>query len=323
MVMAQTLFKLLKQRDAKISIHVLAPERTAPLLSNMPEVEKTIVSPFRHGELKLRARYRFAKSLRKANYQQAIIIPESFKSALIPFWARIPKRTGWRGEMRWLIINDMRFLNKNELPLTVKRFAALALEKNEPLPEELPVPVLQITANLKTPKQPILAICPGAEYGPAKRWPAEYFVEVAKDKLKQGWRVWLFGSKKDVPISAKIRNLTDNSCIDLTGKTSLQTAINLLSVSTTVVSNDSGLMHITAALGRQVVVIYGSSSPQFTPPLTKKAKIVKLDLPCQPCFKRECPLKHFKCMRDLSPEMVVGQVSTTDNTSAHKSVVDI
>lgn len=317
MVMAQTLFKLIKQQNEQCVIDVLAPNWSRPLLQRMPEISNTIALPIPHKKLHLLLRYRIGQRLRRRHYDQAIILPNSLKSAFIPFIAKIPHRTGWLGEWRWLLLNDVRYLNKNKLPLMIERFMALALMKNMELPKELPRPSLKVTAanitktlatlQLQTEK-PILALCPGAEFGPAKRWPATYFADVAREKLKAGWQVWLFGSAKDQIISQEIQQLTDNRCIDLAGKTSLAEAIDLLSLSQIVVSNDSGLMHIAAALNKPLVVLYGSSSPRFTPPLAEKVKILNLDLACSPCFKRLCPLEHLKCLQDLLPHRVLDAI---------------
>jgi len=309
MVMAQTLFKLLKQRHPNVIIHVLASKWTSSLLERMPEVDRILISPFGHKELNLYKRYIFGKGLRTENYHQAIILPNSFKSALIPFWARISCRTGWRGEMRYGLINDMRILDKSKLPLMIQRFAALGLNQNESLPEQLPWPALRAQPFSKKVKQSVLVLCPGAEYGPTKQWPANYFAEVARSKLTAGWQVWIFGSKKDQIIANKIQQLTDNVCIDFTGKTSLQQVIDLMPLANAVVSNDTGLMHIAAGLHRPLVVIYGSSSPQFTPPLTRNAQIVSLNLSCSPCFKKLCPLKHVNCLINLTPEVVLAALN--------------
>ena len=158
---------------------------------------------------------------------------------------------------------------------------------------------------IDAPANPVLALCPGAEYGPAKRWPAAYFAEVAKDRLDQGWDVWLFGSHKDQAVAAEIQQLLGGRCIDLSGRTQLGEAIDLMSLAAVVVSNDSGLMHVAAALGRNLVALYGSSDPGFTPPLNDNARILRLGLSCSPCFQRECPLGHLKCLRDLDPSQVL------------------
>lgn len=317
MVMAHALCRLLKQRQPSAQIDVIAPSWTQPLLERMPEVSQAISLPIGHGQLKLGERYRLARQLRAKHYDQAVVLPNSWKSALIPFWAKIKKRTGWRGEMRWGLLNDLRYLDKKQWPLMVQRFLALALEEGEPLPETYPYPRLQVNKQqvvalrerlqLTDQQRPILALCPGAEFGPAKRWPSEHYAALANRLLAQDWQVWLFGSPKEQEVAQAIQQLTEQRCVDLTGKTQLGEAIDLLSLAHAVVSNDSGLMHIAAALQRPQVVIYGSTTPGFTPPLNKQAEILSLNLSCSPCFQRECPLtdeKHLQCLTQLTPERV-------------------
>ncbi len=322
MMMAQVLFQLLHQQNPDCELHVLAPAWSEALLVRMPEIKKSIISPFGHGQLQLRKPLQFAKQLRAEKYDQAIVLPNSFKSALIPFWAHIPVRTGWLGEYRFGLLNDSRALNKKVFPKMVERFAALAFEKSprslRSQPPLLAVKKENIDAalqkyHLKTDK-PILALCPGAEFGYSKCWPAEYYAAVAKQKINEGWDVWIFGSANDQPIGEKIQSATNNQCVNLAGKTALSEAVDLLSLAKCVVTNDSGLMHVAAALNCKVIVIYGSTSPAFTPPLSDRAVILKLDLDCQPCFQRACPLKHHNCMRLLLPQQVLfsidqGQVS--------------
>lgn len=315
MVMAQSLFKLLKERRPQASLHVAAPAWTLPLLSRMPEVSGVTALPFVHGRLDLRARYELGKKLRALQFTQAIILPNSFKSALIPWIANIPVRTGWSRELRSLIMNDARKLDKKRYPLMVPRFLALGLAKEEAVPEVYSYPALSSTvatqaAALKKlgmvePVMPVLALCPGAEFGPSKRWPEEAYAEVARAKLAAGWQVWLFGSSKDKVVTEKIMALTKHACLDFAGKTQLDEAIDLLALATAVVTNDSGLMHVAAALKKPIIALYGSSSPHFTPPLAEKVAIKKLDLPCQPCFKRDCPLEHHRCLRDLTAASVL------------------
>lgn len=314
MVMAQCLFKLLKQRTPDTLIDVLAPAWSVPLLARMPEVSQAMVMPLGHGQLGLGERYRLGKNFRHQGYTQAIVLPNSFKSAWIPFFAHIPLRTGWRGEARYFLLNDMRQLDKNRYPLMIERFMALGLKPAEALPNEYPVPQLQVSAenckkalflhHLHT-QQPILALCPGAEFGSAKRWPEEYYAKVANEKIREGWQVWIFGSAKENEVAERIMALTHQQCVNLAGKTQLEEAIDLLSLVTGVVSNDSGLMHIAAALQRPLVVVYGSTSASFTPPLNADAKVLTLTLSCQPCFQRECPLKHHHCMVELTPDRVL------------------
>lgn len=313
MMMAQSLFMLLKQNRHDCSIDVLAPAWSLPLLAHMPEVSDTIVSPFKHGEAALWQRYLLGKSLRDRRYEQAIILPNSLKSALVPFWARIPLRTGFTGEMRYGLVNDLRKLDRQQLPRTVMRFAALGLPAKQPLPERLPNPQLHTNAedieqtlttlNLPMPDVAVLILCPGAEYGPAKQWPAHHFAQLAVEKLNQGWQVWLLGSINDIPICNDIDLATAGRCRNLAGKTELGQVIDLMSQASAIVSNDSGLMHIAAALDKPLVAIYGSSDPGFTPPLSEQVEILSLSLPCSPCFKRQCPLGHLDCLEKLEPEM--------------------
>ncbi|MCU7836074.1 MAG: lipopolysaccharide heptosyltransferase II [gamma proteobacterium symbiont of Taylorina sp.] len=320
MIMAQSLFLLLKKQNPATQIDVLAPPWSAALLERMPEVSHIIEMPFGHGQLQLKGRYQLACSLRRTHYDQAILLPNSLKSALIPFWAHIPKRSGFIGEMRYGLLNDCRKLDKSVLTMTIQRFAALAYANSEmnnidnTLLKNIPVPALKVACDkvslaleqfhLNTEK-PVLSLCPGAEYGPAKQWPAKHYAALAQQKIEQGWQVWIFGSEKDKTIAEEIKTRTNNQAANLCGKTELAEAIDLMSVSQMVVSNDSGLMHMAAALSVDVVGIYGSSDPKFTPPLGKQSKIVNLNLHCSPCFKRNCPYGHTDCLEKLEPELVI------------------
>lgn len=315
MVMAQSLFKVLKSGDPERAIDVLAPGWTLPLLSRMPEVHTAIDMPLGHGELQLGTRRRLAVGLRDTHYEQAIVLPNSLKSALIPFWARIPRRTGYVGEMRQWLLNDCRRLDRQRLPMTVQRFVALGLPEGAAIPEPFPYPELVSTQQdqhaaadrlgVCNQYKPVLALCPGAEFGPAKQWPEEYYARVAKNWLDRDWHVWLFGSANDVAVCNRVNALAGDGCHNLAGRTSLAEAIDLLAMAAFVVTNDSGLMHVAAALQRPMVAIYGSSDPGFTPPLAETAHVERLGLDCSPCFKRECPLGHLKCLRDLSAERVM------------------
>lgn len=320
MVLAQSLFKALKLRHPVSRLDVLAPAWTRPLLSRMLEVDEAIAAPFTHGRFDLGVRLKLGRELRARGYDHAIVLPNSWKSALVPWAARIPRRTGFIGELRYGLLNDMRRLDKERLLRTVDRFVALGIEPDEALPE-IPSPRLKADntesaraalARLSRglPKTPVLALCPGAEYGPAKRWPAEYFAEVANAKLAQGWEVWLFGSDKDAPITAAVQAGTGGRCLDLGGRTTLAEAIDLMALAAAVVTNDSGLMHVAAALDRRIIVLYGSSDPRHTPPMTANAALLWLSLPCSPCFRRVCPLGHLKCLKDLHPTVVLDALGT-------------
>jgi heptosyltransferase-2 len=319
MVMAQSLFKRLKAQQPDAVIDVLAPLWSQPLLARMPEVSSGMIMPFGHGKLNLLERYTLGKNMRAQHYQQAIVLPNSFKSALIPFFASIPLRTGWRGEMRWGLLNDIRYLDKVRYPLTAQRYAALALTSDADA--ALLPPALYFSAetqavvlkklHLLHPVRPVLVVCPGAEYGPSKRWPESYYADVANAKLAEGWDVWVLGSAKDSPVTEKILQLTHQRAVNMTGNTSLTDAIDLLSLATAVVSNDSGLMHIAAAVQKPVIALFGPTSPLMTPPLIDAATILQTRLPCQPCQQRQCPLQHHRCMRDLTPDTVLQAISGT------------
>lgn len=317
MVMAQTLFICLKHQHPSCNIDVMAPEWSRPILERMPEVRQALSFPVGHGVLDLATRRRVAQGLR-GQYQQAILLPNSLKSALVPFLAGIPKRTGWKGEMRYGLLNDLRKLDKARYPLMIERFMALAFEPDAALPQPYPHPQLRIETHSRDQAlarfglsldRPVLALCPGAEFGESKRWPAAHFAEVAERKIREGWQVWLFGSKNDHPVGQDIvQRLIPGlreEVVNLAGETSLAEAIDLLSCADAVVSNDSGLMHVSAALGRPLVAVYGSTSPAFTPPLSDRVETVRLGLECSPCFDRTCRFGHNNCMRELLPEQVV------------------
>ncbi|RIZ66004.1 MAG: lipopolysaccharide heptosyltransferase II [Methylococcales bacterium] len=371
MVMAQSLFITLKKAQPDCQIDVLAPAWSFPLLDRMPEVRNAIAMPLSHGQFGLLDRIKLGKSLRANNYQQAIVLPNSWKSALIPYFANIPIRTGYIGECRWGLLNDARKLDKTLLTMTVQRFVALGLPNNPNcvgrvsdsvtrpieaddaknvglrsanptyasglLPPEYPIPKLVINQNQQEvvidkfklnancvgrvsdsvnrhldadnhSSTKILALCPGAEYGPAKRWPASYYAEVAQHKINLGWQVWLFGSDKDKDAAAQINSAVSGACLDFTGRTSLDEAVDLMSLVDVVVSNDSGLMHVAAALDKKTIALYGSSDPNFTPPLNTKAEVITLNLECSPCFKRECPLGHTRCLTDIKPQQVLDSI---------------
>ena len=170
--------------------------------------------------------------------------------------------------------------------------------------------------------RPVLSICPGAEFGDAKKWPEQHFAKLADEAIQRGMQVWIFGGPKDKKTSQTIQALMSlenlNHCLDLTGRTTIPNVVDLMSLSALVVSNDSGLMHIAAAVGCETVVVYGSTSPEFTPPLTEKLSIVSLDLPCSPCFKRDCPLKHKDCLNELKPALLMPMVDKAALSAASR-----
>ena len=325
-MLAHSMFQVLKTRYPDAIIDVAAPAWTLPLLDRMPEVNLSIPLPFKHGELALFERIKFGHNLKSQGYTQAILLVNSLKSAILPFAAGIPQRTGFIGEFRYGLLNDIRKLDTNKLPRTVDRFVALSTEAQSSLvtdPHSIPNPrligdrnnALRVLTknNISEPTQKILGLCPGAEYGEAKRWPIEHYAEVANAAINKGWQVWLFGSDKDLPVTSAINKLTQSRCQDWGGKTKLGDAIDLMSLCDTVISNDSGLMHVAAALDKKLIAIYGSSDPHHTPPMHPDAVIEYLALACSPCFKRKCPLKNdaekLGCLKQIKPLEVIQKIT--------------
>lgn len=315
-VLSHPLLVRLRERDPSGRIDVLAPPWALPVYRRMPEVDGAIAQPFGHGEILFGERRRFAKGL--GRYDRAIVLPNSWKSALIPWHAGIPKRTGYIGELRYGLLNDTRPLDRQALPLIVERYAALAQPAREALRRPLPAPRLSVDESARratlhayrlSVDRPVTVMAPGAEFGPAKRWPARHFASLARILGARGHAVWLFGSKKDAPVTAEIQQLSGGVCVDLAGRTTLDEAIDLMSFASRVVTNDSGLMHIAAALDRPMAAIFGSSSPEFTPPLSPHARVITLKLACSPCFKRDCPLGHTNCLVTLDPQRVLEALS--------------
>ncbi|MCF8176992.1 MAG: lipopolysaccharide heptosyltransferase II [Sulfuritalea sp.] len=314
-ILAQPLLGLIKNQKPDIRIEVLAPGWSAPLLARMAEVDAVIGNPFRHGEFDLSGRRALGRRLASADFSVAFVLPNSWKSALPPFFAGIPRRIGYQGESRYLLLNERHRLDVALHPQLVQRYAALA----GPLPECLPQPRLNSTIEQQQAARRALGLpldarpvifCPGAEFGPAKRWPAQHFASLAQLVASPQNPVWLLGSDKDAVVGDEIVASSNGSARNLCGQSTLEQAIDLIASAQSVVSNDSGLMHVAAALGRPLAALYGSSSPAYTPPLSPHAKIVSRNLSCSPCFKRECPLGHFDCLNGISPQQVADVIAT-------------
>ena len=288
------------------AVHFLAPNATAPLATRMAGVASVQRIRTNHGALGLGERLRMGRRLRRMGFDQAIVLPGSFKSALTPLFAGIPRRTGWRGEFRYGVLNDARQLDASRWPRLVDRFAALA-GVAPATPRLLADPAarehLLAGHGLRT-EGPVVALCPGAEYGPAKRWPAEHFATLARRCAEAGAEVWIVGSAKEAALGDAIRASSGRVAVNLAGRTSLLEAVDLLSAAGAVVSNDSGLLHVAAALDVPVAAVYGSTSPDFTPPLGARTVTLQRELGCRPCFRRECPLGHTDCLRGLAPAEV-------------------
>lgn len=313
MIMSQVIFSALREDYPDSEIDVLAPGATLSLVSRMPEIHRGILIDQSHGQIGLGYRFRLGAQLAKNNYDWVIVTPNSLKSALAPFVAGIPLRTGFLGEYRYFLLNDIKLLDKSRLPLMTDRFLALVGKTSaEMIPPRLGVDVQSQAAflarhELATDK-PVIGFCPGAEFGDAKKWPEEHYGALAKRLIDEGYRVWIFGSPADQATGDTIASIAGQDCINLAGRTSILEAIDLLALCHTVVSNDSGLMHVAAAVGSRVIAIYGSTSAAFTPPITEQAEIVSLALDCSPCFKRTCPLGHKDCLNKLMPDQVLKQV---------------
>lgn len=321
-ILSEPLIALIREPYEEPVIDVMAPPWCAPVYARMRGIREVVESPLAHGRLDLAARRSLAARIATSHYARAIVLPNSWKSALIPWLARIPRRTGYVGEFRYGLLNDARRLDRKAMPRLVDRFAALAAAPGAlvPLPPE-PVLVADV-ANRNAAARAMhlrgdrttIVLCPGAEYGPAKRWPPTHFADLAARFLAQGHQVWIVGSPNDKLAASSVIQAAGEagrSIRDLTGRTDLGTAIDLLSLASVVVSNDSGLMHAAAAVGVPLVALFGSSSPVYTPPLSSMAQVAKIDIACSPCFKRECPLGHFKCMRELKADAVYNLARST------------
>ncbi|MCY3804121.1 MAG: lipopolysaccharide heptosyltransferase II [Gammaproteobacteria bacterium] len=313
MVMVQSLFMALKHQNPGNVIDVAAPAWSAPVLARMPEVRNIVEVDLSHGELGLLKRRRIGRTLR-GRYDQSIVLPRSFKSALIPYFAGIPQRTAYRGEMRYGVVNDMRILDLDVTYKAVERYVNLGADPSRPQqPLEIRFPKLQIDEDKRrkaaarlgvSEVTPSVALMPGAEFGPSKRWPAKYFGKLADRFGQEGFGVYVFGSAKDHDIGQEVVSASNGSARNLCGQTSLEEVVDLLSLASIAITNDSGLMHIASAVGCPVVAIYGSITPEYTPPLSSVARTQYLNLECSPCWQKQCPYGHYNCLRDIAVHRV-------------------
>ncbi|MFT4101309.1 MAG: lipopolysaccharide heptosyltransferase II [Burkholderiaceae bacterium] len=315
-VMAQPLLAWIRQRDPQGTIDVMAPPHVAPAFSAMAEVCQVIIARNVHGKLELGRRWKLARELRRARYDRCYVLPNSMKSALVPWLAGIGQRIGYRGEGRRILLNRMHDEPAGaERPPMVEFYAKLALDPAEPMPTNVANPVLmrQRTREAVTlarfgigVHEPLIVLCPGAEFGPAKRWPTRHFAALAA-MVNADWpeaSIVLLGSSKERPLATEIAALSGQTLKNLCGETTLDEALHLIARASGVVSNDSGMMHVAAAYERPQVAVFGSSDPRHTPPRSPHARIEWLHLECSPCFQRQCPLKHTNCLNDIAPSDV-------------------
>jgi heptosyltransferase-2 len=306
-LMCQPLLMRLREKRPQARIDVVAGAWVAPLFRRMPEVAGVIETPFAHGAPQLRERWRLGRTLKALGYDEAYVLPNAWKAALVPFFAGIPIRRGYRGESRYGLLNVVHRKQPGREPMAL-HYARLSEAPGAPVAQPLPGPKLALDAQaaLATRRrfgldERYAVLCPGAEYGPAKRWP--YFPELA---ARIDLPVVALGSTQERALCAALggRNLA--------GETTLDEALDVLAGAELVVSNDSGLMHLAAALGRPQVALYGSSSPRHTPPLSARARVIWLGIDCSPCYARECPLGHFRCMREMTVDQVLEQLKQVE-----------
>ena len=327
-VMTQPLLAALKSQYPASTIDVLASTWVAPIYRACTEVNDVIEADFQHKQLQWGLRKQIVKDLQSKNYQTCYVLPNSLKSALIPWMANIPFRIGYRGELRFGLINiALNNPSKINRPPMVEHYLALSqlLSDGEPLVVNTLTPKLNVSSSAKQSidkklsdanidSKSVFVFCPGAEYGPTKRWPASHFAELATHLAQElpNANIILLGSKSDHQLAEEILQQSQDSVKihNWCGNTSLDEAIALIGLAKVVVSNDSGLMHIAAALKTPQIAIFGSSDPAHTPPLSENAKVIWLNLPCSPCHKKECPLGHLKCLNDILPQQVLATLNT-------------
>lgn len=308
-VMTEPLLRVLAARGERLTVAALP--WVAPVYRAMPQVAEVLELPFAHGRLDWSARRRLAASLR-GRFETAYVLPNSLKAALIPWLAGIPQRVGYHGEGRYLLLNRRR-PNPGGRPPMVAFYRALAGDApsadERPRLSFEPPRLQQATSAVGLARGGYWVFAPGAEYGPAKCWPAGHYAALARAlHASHGLSIVLLGSGKEAALCDEIAQAAPGACVVLAGKTSLIDAMALIADSRGLVSNDSGLMHVAAAFGLPQVAVFGSTSPEHTPPLNPRARVLwlkdELQLACMPCFERSCRYGHYRCLTEVTPARV-------------------
>ena len=308
-VMSQTLLKKIKSDNPKTSIDILVNSSLKNLVERMPEINKVIILDCNHRELGLFKRLRLAKEIKKSSYDRSIVLSRSLKSSLIPYFAKIPIRTGELGELRYLLINDLKEFSKESRRKTASRYISMYSDNNEELSENYYPSLDSNSENIKNLSEKydlkkdkkVIIFAPGAAFGPSKMWPVNKFRELGK-KLNNDFKILILRSNNEKSIGIDI--FTNKNMVNLCGKTSIADAVDLMHISKFCVSNDSGLMHLAAATNTKSISIYGSTSPDFTPPLTKNKDIHYKGMSCSPCFEKKCKYGHYNCLVDIHSDDV-------------------
>jgi heptosyltransferase-2 len=315
-VRCHSVVKLLNARFPNRPVDVLTTSLCAPLTDYMPGLRRAVVVDLPRSRIGVTNQLSLARRLKREDYGSALIMPRTWKSALAPFLAGIPERTGFFGEARFVLLNDLRY-GERRLPRMVDRCAALALPASAQLPHEWPLPELKVgraeieswrhQQGLAAQAKPVIALAPGA-VGPSKRWPAAAYTNLARRLTAEGFGVWVVGGPEEKSLAAEI--VGNTPARDLTG-TDLRTAILALAGAAAAVSNDSGLLHVAAALGTPAIGIFGPTSPWHWAPLNPLAATIEATtkVDCRPCHKPVCRLAHHRCMREISSEQVFAAVS--------------
>jgi heptosyltransferase II len=310
-VRCHSVVTVLRQRFPNRPVDMLATTLCAPLADYMPGLRQSVLSDLPRSRLALPRQWALAERFKSEGYGVALIMPRTWKAALAPFLAGIPQRTGFAGEVRFILLNDVRF-GERKLPRMVDRCAMLALPRGAEQPAQWPVPKLDVPASEVaawrirrglTDDRPVVALAPGA-VGPSKRWTTSGYAALARQLDADGYAVWILGGPDEKPLAAEIAS--DSDVRDLTGA-DLRDAILALGAASVAISNDSGLLHVAAAIGTPSIGIFGPTSPWHWAPLNPLAGVIepRSELPCRPCHKPVCRLGHHRCMGDIAADTVL------------------